>query len=226
MAIDLIPTLIDKQDNFEIIRDQIAAILFAEVTSQMALAVTAGKDPELWNLQIFTERSNPWEQFLNQQTVITPIINVWYESSTVDLSSSDPTKRQQMDGIFNIDCIGFGVAKGDGGTGQIPGDLEARFEVQRALRLVRNILMAATNDYLQLRGLVWGRMTNSITVFQLPPDKSAAQQIAAARIILDVSFNEFSPQVAQAVIDIIAIDIFRDEDGKLVAQAEFDLTGP
>ena len=60
----MISELIDKQDNFEIVRDQIAAILVNEVASQMALATAEAKDPEDWNLQIFTERSNPWEKWL------------------------------------------------------------------------------------------------------------------------------------------------------------------
>ena len=40
-AIPMIPELIDKQDTFEVVRDEIAAILKTEVVSQMALA-TAG----------------------------------------------------------------------------------------------------------------------------------------------------------------------------------------
>ena len=61
--------LIDKQDSFEIVRDQIAAILKTEITSQIALATTAGKpNPDDWKLRIFSERANPWEQFLNGPT--------------------------------------------------------------------------------------------------------------------------------------------------------------
>ena len=55
-----LPSLIDKQDSFEIVRDQIAGILYENQLAQQALAVTAGKDPALWELRVFTEATNPW----------------------------------------------------------------------------------------------------------------------------------------------------------------------
>ena len=61
----MIDTLIDKQDTFEIVRDQIAAILATEVASQMSKAVEAEKDPALWKLRIFAERFNPFEEWLS-----------------------------------------------------------------------------------------------------------------------------------------------------------------
>ena len=64
----MIAELIDKQDNSEIVRDQIAAILATEVANQQALATADGKDPADYKLRIYTERSNPWEAFLNDQT--------------------------------------------------------------------------------------------------------------------------------------------------------------
>ena len=68
----LIPDLIDKEDTFEIVRNQIALILANESASQVALATTAGKpDPNLWALKVYTERSNPWEQALNDKTART-----------------------------------------------------------------------------------------------------------------------------------------------------------
>ena len=75
-----IPTLIDKQDTFEIVRDQIATILVTEIVSQQALAVADGKDPDLWKVRIYTERSNAWEQFLEVPPVDeSPICNIWYD---------------------------------------------------------------------------------------------------------------------------------------------------
>ena len=139
----MIQNLIDKQDSFEVIRDQIAAILATETASQMALATAATKDPQDWKMRIFTERSNPWEQWLNEQTDKSPIVNVWYDNSNFDPSASNIVERQGTDAIFNIDCYGYGVSSDDGATGHNPGDKEAALAVQKALRLVRNILMAA-----------------------------------------------------------------------------------
>ena len=85
--------LIDKQDNFEVIRDQIAAVLVAETANQMQLATNAAKDPQGWKLRVFTERSNPWEQWLNGATDKSPLVNVWYDNSNFDQKASNISER-------------------------------------------------------------------------------------------------------------------------------------
>jgi hypothetical protein len=194
----LIQTLIDKQDNFEVIRDQIAAILVLESNNQQALAVSEGKDSNLWKLRVFNERYNPWEQFLNTNTDRSPLVNVWYDTSNFDGSASNIVERQKAEAIYNIDCFGYGISSDDGATGHNPGDREAAFEVQRALRLVRNILMSSTYTYLGLRGLVWQRWPQSISVFQPNLDAQQVQKIVGARLELRVMFNEFSPQYVRS----------------------------
>lgn len=221
-----IQTLIDKKDSFEAIRDQIAAILALEVASQKALATTAGKDPDLWDLRIYAERSNPWEQALNDTTDRTPIVNVWYDSSSFDPSASNVSERQKADGVFNIDCYGFGRSSDISGGGHTPGDKDAALEVQRALRLTRNIMMAAEYTYLGLRGLVWTRWPQSITVFQPQLDGNQAQQVVGARIALRVGFNEFSPQYAAETLELLSANVLRAEDGQIDAEADYDYTTP
>lgn len=216
-----IANLIDKQDNFEIIRDEIAAILATEVASQMALATAGGKDPDNWKLRVYTERSNPWEQFLNDQTDKSPLINVWYDSSNFDLAGSNITERQKTEGTFNIDCYGYGLSRDDGGAGHVPGDQEAALEAQRALRLVRNILMAAEYTYLGQRGLVWQRWPQSVTVFQPQIDARQVQQIVGARIVFRVIFNEFSEQIPTETLELVSVDVLRAEDGEIVLEADY-----
>jgi len=218
--------LIDKQDNFEIIRDQIAGILALETIAQQALATAAAKDPDDWKLRIFAERSNPWEELLNEQDDRSPIVNVWYDSSAFDQGASNISERQKADGTFNIDCYGYGMASDDGGTGHNPGDKAAALEVHRALRLVRNILMASENTYLQLRGLVWRRWPQAITSFQPQIDGRTIQQIVGARIAFNVSFSEFSPQYQHETLDYVAIDVKRAEDGEILVEADYDYTLP
>lgn len=220
----MIPTLIDKQDTFEIIRDQIAAIIKLETVSQMALATAAAKDPLDWKLRVFAERSNPWEQWLNEQTDESPIINVWYDSSTFDPSASNVAERQKTEGVFNIDCYGYGSSKDDGATGHRPGDREAALEAHRALRLVRNILMAAEYTYLGLRGTVWTRWPQAINAFQPEIDGRQAQHIVGARLAFRVVFNEFAPQVAEEVLELMSVDVKRAEDGEIVINADYDYT--
>jgi len=221
-----IDALIDKQDSFEIVRDRIAAILATEVASQMQLATAAGKDPSDWKLRIFSERSNPWEQFLDATGDQSPVINVWYESSVFPPGKSNLSERQTSETTYNIDCIGFGISKDGGGAGHLPGDRAAAFEVHRALRLVRNILMASDYAYLGLKGTVGHRWPQSVTVFQPQLDGSSIQKIDGARIALKVSFNEFSPQATPSTLELLSVDVFRAEDGEILLEADYDYPAP
>jgi len=222
----VIPTLIDKQDTIEIVRDQIGAILASEVASQMALATTGGKDPNDWKLRIFTERSNPWEQWLNSQSDTSPIINVWVDNASYDPKASNILERQKTEAVYNIDCYGYGQSADNVAGGHTPGDREAAFEVQRALRLVRNILMAAEYTYLSLRGVVWSRWPQSVTIFQPQLDGRQMQQVVGARLAFRVTFSEFSPQVAEETLDIVSIDVIRTEDGQIVVEADYQYPLP
>ena len=220
----MIPILIDKQDNFEIIRDQIAAILVAEIANQQALATAATEDPDDWKLRVYTERSNPWEEFLNDETDQSPVVNVWYSDSNFDPAGSNVIERQKTQGVFNIDCIGFGKSADLPAGGHTPGDQEAAFEMQKALRLVRNILMAAEYTYLGMRGVVWQRWPQSVTSFQPQLDANTYQQIVGARIAFRVTFSEFSPQIAEETLEFLSIDVKRTEDGEIVLEADYDYT--
>lgn len=217
--------LIDKKDNFELVRDQIAGILKLESDAQVALAdMIAGKNPDDWKLRIFTERSNPWEKFLAEDiTDKSPIVNVWYDNSTFDESGSNIVERQKTTGIFNIDCYGYGVSQ-DYGAGHNPGDQEAAFEAQKAARLVRNILMSAENTYLQMRGLVWQRWPQAINIFQPQQNDRPVENIVAGRVTFRVLFNEFSPQVVGDILDYLAVSVKRAEDGSIYFDADYDYT--
>lgn len=220
-----IPTLIDKQDNFEIIRDQIAAILASEITNQMALATAAAKDPLDWKLRIYTERSNPFEGYLNAPVADTsPIINVWFDNSNFEKASSNNIERQTSVSVFNIDCYGYGISSDNIAGGHNPGDKVATFEAHRAARLVRNILMAGEYSYLGLRGLVGLRWPQAITSFQPQIGDQAIQNVHAVRIAFNVQFNEFAPQVAEETLEYMAIDITRQSDGLIIAEVDIDYT--
>lgn len=226
--VDLIDTLIDKQDNFEIVRDQIAAILAAETISQQALAVQESKDPDLWKFSVYTERITPWEAIFNQSTgEITgdmPLINVWFDNGIFPGSGGDTVERQTHEGIFNVDCYGAAVTQNIAGTGHKSGDEEAAFEAQRIVKLARNILMAGVNTYLQLRGTVGQRWPQSITPFLPQQTDRPAQHLMAVRLALRVKFNEYSPQVTPTDLEEVAIEVRRAEDGKIIIGQLFDYT--
>lgn len=218
----MIQTLIDKQDSFEIVRDKIVDILKTETVNQQALAIAAAKDPNDWKLRIFSERSNPFEEFLREPVADTsPLINVAYDNSNFDKSSSDVKERQTSDTIYNIDCYGYGVSSDDG-AGHKPGDQEAAFETQRAVRLVRNILMASNYTYLGMRGLVGTRWPQSINAFQPAINEVPVNHVIGVRIAFQVRFNEFSPQYVADVLELISIETFRAEDGEVLLLTDYD----
>lgn len=220
-----IPVLIDKLDNAELIRNQIAAILKAEAISQRALAVTAGKaDPDEWNFRVFVERANPWEEWRDKTTAQLPIINVWWDSSTFDQSASNVVSRQKATGTFNIDCYGHGIAANAAGADHVPGDRQAALVAQRAVRLVRNILMASENTYLQMQGVVWKRFPQAINLFQPQQDDQNVVQCLGARLALMVEFNEFAPEGPEEVLEYLAIDAYHTPDGELLFEVDIDYT--
>lgn len=218
-------SLIDKQDTVEIIRDQIAAILAIETAAQVALATAAAKpDPNEWKFRVYQERANPWENLPSKTSDRSPLVNVWWDSSTYEMAASNIVERQKSAAIINIDCYGYGKSADDGGTGHIAGDRQAVETVQRAVRLVRNILMAAEYTYLGLQGTVWRRWIDSIQMFQPQQSNQNMHHIVAARIAFRVEFNEFSQQVPYDTLDLLTVDVHRTEDNQIVIEADYDYT--
>lgn len=227
-----ITTLIAAPDNSEIVRDKLAEILLTEEQAQRALAEAdpSSPDPNQWKLRVFLERSNPWEEFLDQDTpagdedFVAPIVNISLDSINYDPRSSNVVSRQKAAATYNIDCYGYGVST-DTDDGHDPGDARAILEAQRAVRLVRNILMAAAYTYLGLpRGanqVVWKRWLRSVQMFQPSLDGRPVQHVAAARLQLEVEFNEFSPQVEGAPFEVIYISIERGDTGEVFLVAKY-----
>lgn len=233
-----ITTLIDKFDSFELVRDKVGAILVEETAKQKELALAAGKDPQRWALRIYSERSNPWSEFIGPESAdeadepaddgvdrTTPIVNVWFDQSSIILARSNVVERQTMLGVINVDCHGCGNTSATS-EGHDPGDARASLEAQRCARLVRNILMSAAYTYLDLRGTVGRRWVQSIQVFQPPIDGRTVQHVVGARVALHVEFNELSPQVEGQPLELISVGVQRHPDGLLFLTANFPHTEP
>ena len=132
-------------------------------------------------------------------------------------------ERQKSNSIFNIDCYGYGVASDNISGGHNVGDAKASLEVQKAIRLVRNILMADIYTYLGLtRGVAWDRFIESITVFQPQLNNQSIQHLVGARIAFSVSFNEFSPQLTPETLESLVVGVKRAEDGSVVVNADYE----
>lgn len=225
----MIDGLIDKQDNFELVRDLIAQILADETASQQALATAASEDSELWKFRVYVERSAPWESWLNDEPGddTSPIVNVWFDSASYAQSASNVVERQKCDGTFNIDCYGYGAATATA-EGHDSQDEQAARAAQRCVRLVRNILMAATYTYLgQPKSpdrTVWGRSVQSISAFQPQMDGQSVQKVLGIRVAFNVAFNEFSPQVTGQGLETLAVDLKQAQDGQVMARAQYQYT--
>lgn len=229
----VITELIDKVDTFEVIRDRIAEILKVESANQVALAQAAGKpNPNDWALRVFIERSTPWAEFQDdpESRLVkpqTPIVNVWFQRAQFDGSRGDVVERQMATpGLFNVDCYGLGVSR-DHGAGHVSGDELASRESQRAIRWCRNILMSAHYTRLGFplpNKTVGRRWPDSIEVFQPEIEKSSAQKVMGARLVLAVDFNELSPQVVGQPLETVSTEVTRGVNGEVLLTAQINFT--
>ena len=133
-------SLIDKNDSFEIVRDQIAGILVAELANQQALAVIAAKDPLDYTLDVFIERDWPIEKWLDADgtatAAVVPIVTVSLETMTrANAKSSIPGAKQAYEATYLIDVLARGVTSDEAGSGHRPADFSARVDCHAAVRL-------------------------------------------------------------------------------------------
>jgi hypothetical protein len=221
-----ITELIDKQDNFEIIRNEIAAILAVEVANQKVLAAAAAKNPALWDFDVYVERSSPWEIIEDSEGNIigdAPLVNVFFDTASVNSAGSNNIEQQLMDGTFTIDCVAAKThIKATGSALQHADELAAR-EAQRILRLVRNILMAGTYTYLGMRGVVTSREIQNIAMFQPQINDRPAEHVMVARLQIKVCFYEFSPQAVPEKIEYLSAQC-TNKGGKVLFAGTFNYT--
>lgn len=216
----MLNTLIDKQDNFQLIGAKIAAILAAECVNQMALADAADKDTTLWSFRVFHEASSIAEEFTEEDK--TPIVNVWFESNSTDGGSSNAVERQTTEGVYNIDCYGYGVSSSTD-SGHDPGDKAASLEAQRIACLVRNIVMSNVYTYLEMRGTVGKRWASGLSMFHpTGANDVPVEGVVGARLRLEVTHNEFSTQGTPETIESISLNIRRKGTGEIYINSVFD----
>jgi hypothetical protein len=218
----VIDTLIEDVESFELVRDKIATILKEEQLEQQVLAAAAGQpNPTDWALRVFNESATPIADWEEAPSSAVPIVNITFESLTVDANAGDTIGRQQCEATYNIDCYGYGVASDDGGSGQIQGDSAAAFACARAVRLVRKILMAGHYVSLGMTGVVGRRWISTITAFQPAFEDRAMQQVVAARIQFQVRMTDATPQVTAQYLREIGVTVLRAETGEIYLQGEY-----
>ena len=157
--------ILNKQDYSQILGTAIASILAAESAAQQALAPGEGLDAADYKLRVYRNRSNPWEMFRGNPDDLSPIVNVWYDTGTFDLGSSNNSTRQKTDSRYNIDAYCYAESSADG-DGHTAGDKAAVDKAEHAAMLIRNILMHDKYIYLGNQGVVWRRWVSQKTIFQ------------------------------------------------------------
>jgi len=178
-------------------------------------------DPELARFRVYKERIEPWGQYLQSPELgsqdACPIVNVSFDQDTFDESESDYIEASVSNALFNLDVYGYGVASAAQGGGQVPADVKAGQERDRAARLVRSIIMAGLYYDLGLPGTVAKRFIASRNALMLTDaEKRPIQQVRATRLVLGVKFTEFSPQVELITCAGIIANVHTEEDGEVV----------
>lgn len=222
----IITQLIDKNDNNELIRDQIAAILAIEIANQRALAVTAGKsNPDDWNFSVYRERSNPWQALDDNDgkpsgNLKLGLVNVFFQEDDFENGGSNPVNYQRARGIFILDCYGHKNAKGS-----TPGDELASYEADRIGRLARNIIMYSQYTYLELRDIgVEGRYFTRREKLQPDIRDESAHGLVVERLYLRVMYNENSADVPTVDLDLLTSQCTFSDTGEVLFDADFDYT--
>ena len=223
--------LIDKQDNFELVRNEIAAILAAETLNQQAKALAAGKNPELWKFEVYIERARIWESLSELEKPVAPVVSVYFESENFAGDQSYNALLQTADpGIFNIEIFATALSQKNVGDGYTTGDRTAILDCQRVIRLIRNILFSVPADstqpgqdytFLNMRGVVGYRRIQSVVQFQ-PDYKKQAVVVAAARIALAVKYIETALEGPDQPFELLQVQATTTTGGQVIIQ--FDQT--
>jgi len=224
-----IAELIDKKDNWEICRDEIAAILARETLSQQALAQAAGKNPDLWKFDVLIEKTRPFESLDDDDFPVFPLVNISFESLTNADRESQPALVQIADpAVYNIDIWAIEINVKKSGTGYQSADRQAVLSCQRIVRLVRNILYSVPADsivagddytYLNLRGIVGYRKIRSINMFEPKYDQQGVT-VSTARIQLEVKLRENSLEGPYHNLELLQAQTTVDPDG--IVNFQFD----
>jgi hypothetical protein len=215
--------LLDKADNFELIRDRVASILATETAAQQQKATQAGKDPAAYKFRVFSERTNPFESFV-QGADVSPLINVWFSDLNFDKAKSNCVDRQQGTSTIQIDCMAYAVSTATQ-AGHAPGDEAASKAAHKVARLVRNIIMHDDNRTLQFsHGTVARRWISTIGAFNLASQNPEAMKVKGVRLTLEVDHIETTMLADENTIEFISIDFSHTADGDLIAEIDYNLT--
>lgn len=222
MTTDVISELIDLSDNtIQLVIDKVGEILVNESANQQALALLGGKDPTLYELRVFADRFNPFD---NMKTDTTPIVSIKESDDSKKLGVSANFGKQQKLLTLNIDCFGIGRAE-ETAQGHRPADLDASQDCRRVANIVNKILKADINENLQLDR----KLVNSVNITgeqYFEPDFDSRQfgPVVVKRITLQCNVTD-TPMINNGVPLLgIVVDVERGDSGEIYTTCEYDYT--
>lgn len=180
----MIDILIDKKDNFELVKYKIASILKSEIENQKILAK---EKSNLYDIKVFVDKSNPLSiyseaQYQNEKGQL-PVINVIFDSDDLTLEGSANVGRQKVRGTFYIDCYAFKNKEINK-----EADEEASREADRIGTIARNILMHDSYRVLSMNKVVVRRYITKRE--KMINQNNSAETVAVMRLILEVLYLE------------------------------------
>lgn len=220
-----IAALIEAPSGLELVRDQIAAILLAETVGQIDQAKSKGLHPREWELEVFVERSNPWEKYQDDEGRFSenarPLVNIWVDSA-VSSESNSTFGQQKWTVTYHLDVFGFGVTREVANGGHISGDRDAAFEAHRVVRNVRSIVSAGPWRLLGLSGIVTKSRFTELQFFQPKAGEHVLQHVSAARAKLEVDLIEPNPMSALEIFEGLNLTIRRETtSGQVLLRANY-----
>ena len=196
-------------DNIEVIRDQIAALLFLDLQNQYELAVDDA-DPNAgdYNVGVYIENDDPL-QYLDDNVEDSnpfPCVNVSLDSTDAGKGTAGVNK-QDMTAQIVIDCYATGNTSSTADFGT-----KASLKAWKVARLVRRILRAEANTYLRLRGIV-GRVAWSFQGGE-PSNTRSAIKVKMVRVTLTIDYVE-NVAITEGELDWDIVGIVADETGRV-----------
>lgn len=134
----MISNLIIEKDLVQRASEAIVLILAAERDSQKLKAIAEGKNPALWDFDLFADENLQYEEQFKK-----PIVNVWAESMRYNQKGSTNLSLTVGDARIWIECYGFGTHRGGKTASTVAMD-----EAVRITTLCRQIIGAAQYLYL------------------------------------------------------------------------------
>lgn len=197
-------------DNIEVIRDQIAALLFLDFQKQVELAEEEA-DPNAhdYDVAVYIENDDPLQYVDNETDESNPFPCVNVSLDATDSSGGTASvNKQDMTAQVYIDCYATGNTSSTADFGT-----KASLKAWKVARLVRRILRAEVNSYLRLRGIV-GKVGWKFQSGEANTRKSAIR-VRMVRITLTVDYVE-DVQIEGGVLDWEILGLIKDEKGQVI----------